>query len=160
MEMMNNVYLGLGSNIGNRKENINRALFLLKDRTKFIKKSSLYETEPWGVKKQRKFYNCVVNVKTKLNPVELLALVKNIEIGMGRQKTFRNGPRVIDIDIILYNNDMIETEELTIPHFGMHERSPVLIPLAEIEPNFIHPKTGKTIKELLSKISIKGVKRL
>jgi 2-amino-4-hydroxy-6-hydroxymethyldihydropteridine diphosphokinase len=141
------VYLGLGSNLGNREENLDRALALLSERMRMGKVSSIYDTEPIGNTSQPRFLNLACEVFTRLQPEGLLTLAKGIESKIGRQS--RTGePRPIDIDILLYGDTVVDTPELVIPHPKMTERSFVLVPLSEIAPDFIHPVTKKTIKEM------------
>lgn len=150
---MKKVYLGLGSNIGDRKANLNSAIKMLGERMKIDAVSSIYETEPLGYDDQPKFLNAVCLARTNLGPLQLLSLVKGIESSMGRETGFPNGPRTIDIDIILYNDMSVIDPELTIPHPRMSERAFVLIPLAEIAPtNLIHPFTRERIADLAAKV--------
>jgi 2-amino-4-hydroxy-6-hydroxymethyldihydropteridine diphosphokinase len=143
------VYLGIGSNLGQREENCLKAIELLgKKGIIIIKRSSLYRTEPWGVREQPDFINMVVEAETELSPDDLLRVIKEIEREMGRVETFRWGPRIIDIDILLYNDMVYEGPELRIPHPLMHEREFVLIPLCEIAPEKIHPVLKRTMNEL------------
>ena len=154
------VYLSLGSNLGNRQENLDRALKLLSERMRMGKVSSIYDTEAVGPISQPRFLNLACEVFTRLAPEGLLALVKGIEQKMGRYS--RSGePRIIDIDIVLYGDKVVDTPELVIPHPKMHERSFVLVPLAEIAPDFVHPVLKKTMKELNKAIKEKqGVLKL
>lgn len=146
---MSIVYIGIGSNLGDREENCERAIkLLIKNGITVTKRSSMIETEPWGVKEQPKFINMAVELETCLKPDELLHLLKNIEGEVGRSTTTRWGPRVIDLDILLYNDLIMKTPELEIPHPGIKEREFVLKPLAEIAPGKIHPVLQKTIKDL------------
>jgi GTP cyclohydrolase-4 len=141
------VYLSLGSNLGNRQANLDQALKLISERMRLGKVSSIYDTEPVGLVNQPRFLNLACEVLTRLSPEGLLALLKGIEQKMGRYS--RTGePRIIDIDIVLFGDQVISTPNLVIPHPKMHERAFVLIPLAEIAPDFIHPVLKKTIKEL------------
>jgi len=143
-------YIGIGSNLGDRKENCFRAVQLLKENNiSVLKESSLYETEPWGVKDQPKFINMVVMLETTKTPMELLNTLKSIESKMGRRPSKRWGPREIDLDILLYGDMIVDEEELKIPHPLLEKREFVLIPLSEIAPDLIHPISGKTISELL-----------
>jgi len=146
------VYLGLGSNMGNRQDNLDRALDFLSQRLRVEKVSSIYDTEPLGNIEQPRFLNLVCQVYTRLAPVELLTLAKGIEKKMGRVLDKSNTPRPIDIDILFYGDRAIETPELVIPHPRLAERAFALIPLAEIAPDLVHPVSSKTIKEL-----VKGV---
>jgi 2-amino-4-hydroxy-6-hydroxymethyldihydropteridine diphosphokinase len=141
------VYLSLGSNLGNRQANLDMALHLLSERMRMGKISSIYDTEPLGNVNQPRFLNLAAEVFTRLSPEGLLALTKGIERKMGRYS--RSGePRVIDIDIVLYGDTVLDTPDLVIPHPKMAERSFVLMPLAEIAPDLVHPVLKKTIKEL------------
>lgn len=141
------VYLSLGSNLGNRQENLDRALKLLSERMRLGKVSSIYDTEAVGPITQPNFLNIACEVFTRLTPEGLLALAKGIEQKMGRYS--RSGePRIIDIDIILYGDQVVDTKDIVIPHPKMHERSFVLIPLAEIAPDVVHPVLKKSMKEL------------
>lgn len=142
-------YIGIGSNLGNRQENCFRAVEILEKRgIKVQKKSSLYETEPWGVKDQPRFINMVVQIETTLEPNDLLRLLKAIEREIGRQDSFRWGPRMIDLDILLFNALVLNEENLQIPHPCLHEREFVLRPLNEIAPDIIHPVFHMSIDKL------------
>lgn len=145
------VYIGIGSNLGNREENCLKAIRLMEEQgIKVVKRSSLYETEPWGVKDQPMFINMVIEAETELTPQELLKALKSIESSMGRTETKRWGPRLIDLDILFYNDMIINTPELRIPHPYIHERPFVLRPLGEIAPELEHPVLKKKIKELMN----------
>lgn len=141
------VYFSIGSNLGNRQENLDRALKMLSERMRMGKVSSIYDTEAVGPISQPRFLNLAAEGFTNLKPEGLLALVKGIEQKMGRYS--RSGePRVIDIDIIFYGDQVIEGKDLTIPHPEMSQRSFVLTPLVEIAPDFIHPVLKQPVKDL------------
>ena len=154
------VYLGLGSNLGNRQENLDQALKLLAQRMRLGKVSSIYDTEPIGNVNQPRFLNLACEAFTRLSPEGLLALVKGIEQKMGRYS--RSGePRIIDIDILLFGDNVIKSQDLVIPHPQIAERSFVLVPLAEIAPDVVHPVTKKTMKEMNQAIKeVQGVLKL
>lgn len=146
------VYLSLGSNTGDRFKLIEQAVGLLNlaQDIKLIRTSALYETEPWGLKNQNWFLNMIAEIKTPLSAQDLLVKCQNIErtLGRNREKETRWGERPIDIDIIFYGKEIINTQFLTIPHKHMHERAFVLVPLLELVPDFVHPVSNKTVSEL------------
>jgi dihydropteroate synthase/2-amino-4-hydroxy-6-hydroxymethyldihydropteridine diphosphokinase len=155
---MTRVYLGLGSNLGDRYGRLIEALDRLQACLAIDAISSIYETEPWGYADQPRFLNAVCGGETDLSPQELLGAVKTIEILGGREPTFRYGPRAIDIDILLYGADVIDQAEISIPHAQLHERNFVLAPLNEIAPEAVHPQLGKTIEALSAAIDLSQVK--
>lgn len=149
--MSQTVYLSLGSNVGDRAENLRHALAALADAGVDVSRvSSIYETEPVDLLAQPWFLNCVVEARTKLGPLELLHALRAIEARMGSKKLVAKGPRLIDIDILLYAGQAIETPELTIPHPRMHLRRFVLVPLAEIAQHLHHPISGLTPRQMLA----------
>lgn len=157
---MATVYLGLGSNLGDREAHIRAALRELERVVTLRALSSLYETEPWGVREQPRFLNAVCAGETGLTPHALLAEIKAIERRMGRQPSVRYGPRLIDIDILFYEDRVVQTDELQIPHPRLAERAFVLVPLVEIAPHLKHPITGCTSSELLAQLgTVQGVRR-
>jgi GTP cyclohydrolase-4 len=147
--------------LGDRQYNLDRALEFLSQRLRVEKVSSLYDTEPMGNANQPRFLNLVCQVSTGLEPMALLTLVKGIESKLGRLPHHTsNDPRPIDIDILFYGDQVVETPKLVIPHPGLTERAFVLIPLAEIAPDLVHPVNGKTAEELVkSAINVQGVFR-
>src|SRR5579884_4456227 len=152
------VYLALGSNIGDRRGNLAAALQRLREVVEITAISSIYETEPVGYLDQPRFFNIVIAGKTSLSAPELLKYAKDIEVAIGRQPTFRNGPRPIDIDIIFFDDSQIVQDHLIVPHPRMAERAFVLVPLTEIAPDAVDPVSGHTVQELLKSVSQDGVK--
>ncbi len=146
-------YIGIGSNLGNRQENCLRAIELLQKKGIIVtKRSSLYKTEPWGVKDQPRFINMAVEIDTSLEPKELLKILKNIEKELGREKSSKWGPRIIDLDILLFDDIILNEDNLKIPHPLMQERDFVLRPLCEIAPDIYHPLLKLSMYELMQKI--------
>src|SRR5699024_5401448 len=160
---MNEAFIGLGSNIEPRSEYLDRAIKLLEnhEEVKIVNRSSIYETEPVDYTKQDKFLNMVIAVETSLSNLELLTYCQEIEIKLGRDRdaqSFDKGPRTIDLDILLFNNENRDLDVLRIPHPRMHERAFVLIPFNEIAPDRILPTSGKRIDELVERLSAREVK--
>jgi len=147
-------YIGLGSNLGDRKKNLDDAVRLLSGMPgiEAVKVSSYYETEPVGYEEQGLFINAVARVETSLSALGLLRACQNIEIRLGRVRTVRWGPRTIDLDVLLFGTSIIDTPELEVPHPLMHERAFVLEPLCELDPDVLHPVLKKTAKELLASL--------
>lgn len=151
------VYLSLGSNIGERQENLLKAVDYISQRMRVEKKSSIYDTAPLENPNQNRFLNMTCQVTTTIPAATLLSLFKGIENKMGRVPGPPNGPRPIDIDILLYGDDIINTPDLKVPHPRMLERAFVLVPLVEIAPDIVHPVQKRTIKELLTIVQSKGI---
>jgi 2-amino-4-hydroxy-6-hydroxymethyldihydropteridine diphosphokinase len=162
-EAMTTVFIGIGSNMGDKVNNCQRAIDTLGEKMVLRNVSSCYETKPWGYSEQEDFVNCVVEAATSLGTDGLLSLLQMIERDVGRGGVTRRrwGPRIIDLDILFYGNKVVEEEGLNIPHSLLHQRAFVLVPLAEIAPTFLHPGLKKTPLEMLSElVDRSGVKRL
>jgi 2-amino-4-hydroxy-6-hydroxymethyldihydropteridine diphosphokinase len=144
--MASPVYLALGTNLGDREANLQTAIAALAPKASVVRQSTIYATPPWGYTDQPEFLNQVLEADTLLHPLPLLHKLKSIEAQMGREKTFRNGPRLIDLDILFYGQEIVEGELLEIPHPRLQDRAFVLAPLAEIAPSFVHPVLNETIE--------------
>jgi 2-amino-4-hydroxy-6-hydroxymethyldihydropteridine diphosphokinase len=154
------VYIALGSNLGNRAGNLQAAIEALEPEVHSLKCSAVYETPPWGYSDQPQFLNQVIEAETNLTPIALLDYLKKIEVQLGRQETFRFGPRIIDLDIIFYDSEVIDSPPLIIPHPRLAERGFVLMPLADLAPDFRHPILGDSVTDLLSKVETDGIFRV
>jgi 2-amino-4-hydroxy-6-hydroxymethyldihydropteridine diphosphokinase len=150
---MAEVFIGMGSNMGDRLVNLNNAVGLLTQECKIRQVSSVFETEPEGYEGQPDFLNCVVRGETELSPRELLDELKSIEKTMGRRPSFPNGPRPIDLDILFYGKRVVKEAGLEIPHPRLHERAFVLVPIVQIAPFFVHPALHKTMQQLLTELT-------
>lgn len=147
---MSTAYLLLGTNLGNKEDNLKKAIKLIKKLGRIKKHSAIYETEPWGFIEERNFFNMALCLETFLSPFELLNEILRIEISIGRKRQEKQWiAREIDIDIIFYDDRIIHDECLTVPHPQLQKRKFVLVPLNEIAPSFIHPSVGKNISTLL-----------
>lgn len=159
---MNQVYIALGTNIEPREGHLEEALQLLAENNdiQIEKKSSIYETAPVGYADQADFLNMVIAIKTSLSPIGLLDVCQEIEQHLGRKRTIRFGPRTIDLDILVYNQENRQTERLIIPHPRMHERAFVLVPFAEITPELMIPSIQKCVKDLLVILPEESIKEV
>ncbi len=155
---MNNVFLIIGSNLGNKAENLKQSIRLIEQSAGIVKKfSAVYETEPWGVEQQPAYYNQVLEIITEYNAEELMTRLLNIEKVMGRIRINKYDARNIDIDILFFNDEIYNSETIIIPHPSLHLRRFVLVPLAEIAPEFVHPVFNKNIFRLLDECEDSGL---
>jgi 2-amino-4-hydroxy-6-hydroxymethyldihydropteridine diphosphokinase len=153
---MATVYIALGTNLGDRKANLESALGHLSMHVRIRDRSPIYETEPWGIADQPRFLNMVVSGESDLEPPALLRFLKGIERTMGRTGGIRYGPRLIDLDILFYDGRVIDKEDLLVPHPRLAERRFVLVPLADIAPALVHPALGASVREMLSRLPDDG----
>lgn len=151
------IYLGLGANLGDRMANLQAARDALQPPVAVLRNSKVYETSPWGFVDQPSFLNQVIEAQTTLSPYRLLHHLKSIERRLGRTTTFRYGPRLIDLDILFFGNQILDLGGLLIPHPRLAERAFVLVPLAELAPELVHPQNGQSIRQLLSHVDTSGV---
>jgi 2-amino-4-hydroxy-6-hydroxymethyldihydropteridine diphosphokinase len=156
--MKHTIYLALGTNLGDRLENIQAALKALSPDVQISAESPIYETPPWGYLDQPDFLNQVLMGETDLEPLILLRYLKRLEADLGRLPGVRYGPRQIDLDILFYDELILETPELTIPHPRLAERAFVLVPLADLAPDLCHPETGETVQDMLNKVDRQDIK--
>jgi len=157
MNMNHTVYLSLGTNIGNRAENLKQAITSLSPQMRVKKKSKVFETPPWGYTDQEPFLNQIVKVTTYLDPEPLLKHLKRLEVALGRKATFRYGPRLIDLDILFFDDLVLSTPILTIPHPHVHDRGFVLVPMMDIAPDHMHPVMKKSIREMIALCNTEGI---
>jgi len=153
------VYLALGSNLGNRLSNLKEAIAALPPQMEVKAKSAVYETPPWGYEDQPRFLNQVLKATTYLDPEPLLKHLKRLEVALGRKETFQNGPRLIDIDILFYDELILNKPSLVIPHPRLQERGFVLLPLMDLDPNLTHPVTKKSVREMMTDCNVEGIKK-
>jgi len=153
------VYLALGSNLGDRRANLKDAIAALPPQMEVNAKSSVYETPPWGYEDQPKFLNQVIKAKTYLDPEPLLKHLKRLEVALGRKESFPNGPRLIDMDILFYDDLVLNTAALSIPHPRLHERGFVLLPLMDINPDLVHPINKKSVREMAAGCDMGGIEK-
>jgi len=153
------VYLALGSNLGNRLANLKQAVAALSPQMEVKAKSHVYETPPWGYEDQPRFLNQVIKVKTYLEPEPLIKHIKRLEVTLGRKASFQNGPRLIDIDLLFYDDLILNTTSLVIPHPRLHERGFVLLPLMDIDPELVHPVNKKSVREMVALSDVGGIEK-
>lgn len=153
------IYLALGSNLGNRLANLKQALTALSPQMEVKAKSHVYETPPWGYEDQPRFLNQVIKVKSYLEPEPLLKHLRRLEVTLGRKVSFQNGPRLIDIDILFYDDLILNTASLVIPHPRLHERGFVLLPLMDIDPDLVHPANRKSVREMAALSDVDGIEK-
>lgn len=154
------IYLALGSNLGDRLANLKQAIASLTPQIEVKAKSPVYETPPWGFEDQPKFLNQVVRAKTYLEPEQLLKHLKRLEIALGRKESFPNGPRLIDIDILFFDDLVLNTPALIVPHPRLHERGFVLVPLMDLDPDLVHPVNKKSVREMLADCNVSAVEKI
>ncbi len=150
--MNHTIYLALGTNLGDRSANLRAALNALPPEVKVITESKVHETPPWGYVDQPAFLNMVIQGETSLTPEALLKYLKQLEQQLGRVQSFRWGPRLIDIDLLFYDDLILETDSLSVPHPRLHQRAFVLDPLVEIAPDLIHPVLKESIRTLQARL--------
>jgi len=153
------VYLALGSNLGNRLSNLKQAVAAFSPQMEVKARSHVYETPPWGYEDQPRFLNQVIKVKTYLEPEPLFKHIKRLEVALGRKISFQNGPRLIDIDLLFYDDLILNTTSLVIPHPRLHERGFVLLPLMDIDPDLVHPVNKKSVREMAALSNIEGIEK-
>ena len=155
--MPEKIFLGLGSNLGDRLKNLESAIDAVRPHIAVTRRSSVYETPPWGYAAQNNFYNVAVEAETELSPSELIRELKTVEQRLGRTLSFKYGPREIDIDILLYGQTSVTEADLTIPHPRLAERAFILVPLAELAPDLKVPGFNRTVTELLQSLNTSGI---
>ncbi len=157
--MTHQIYLALGANLGDRLANLKSVYRGLPPKVRLLAESPIYQTAPWGFLDQPDFLNQVIQAETHMAPLELLTYLKLLETQIGRRPTFQNGPRLIDVDILFYDDWVVSYPTLTIPHPRLHERAFVLAPLADLAPDLRHPLLQKTAAQMLTQVDLEGVER-
>ena len=153
------VYLALGTNLGDRLANLKQAISALTPQMEVQTKSQVYETPPWGYEDQPKFLNQVIKAQTYLEPEALLKHLKRLEVALGRKASFQNGPRLIDIDLLFYDDLVLNQPALVLPHPRLHERGFVLLPLMDIAPDLMHPVYKKSVREMVAQCDLHGIEK-
>ena len=157
--MNHTVFIALGTNLGNRLANLQAAIQSMPPEVIVLAESHIYETPPWGYKDQPAFLNMVIKAETELEPEQLLQYLKELETELGREQSFHWGPRLIDLDILFYDDLVLDSPPLIIPHPRLHERAFVLVPLMELAPELIHPVFKKSVRELIAEVNTQGIVR-
>jgi 2-amino-4-hydroxy-6-hydroxymethyldihydropteridine diphosphokinase len=157
--MRHTVYIALGTNLGNRLDNLQAAIQSMPPEVIVLAESHIYETPPWGYEDQPAFLNMVIKAETELEPEQLLQYLKELETELGREQSFHWGPRLIDLDILFYDDLVLDTPPLVIPHPRLHERAFVLVPLMDLAPELIHPVFKKSVRELIAEVDTQGIDR-
>jgi 2-amino-4-hydroxy-6-hydroxymethyldihydropteridine diphosphokinase len=157
--MRHTVYIALGTNLGNRLDNLQAAIQSMPPEVIVLAKSHVYETPPWGYEDQPSFLNMVIKAETELEPEQLLQYLKGLETELGREQSFHWGPRLIDLDILFYDDLVLDSPPLIIPHPRLHERAFVLVPLMDLAPELIHPVFKKSVRELIAEVDTQGIVR-
>lgn len=157
--MDHTVYIALGTNLGDRSANLRAAIESMPPEVTVLVESHIYETPPWGYEDQPAFLNMVVKAETGLGPGALLEFLKQLEVELGREQNFRWGPRLIDLDILFYDDLVLDSPPLVIPHPRLHERAFVLVPLMDIAPDLIHPLFQRSVRDLLTGVDTQGILR-
>jgi 2-amino-4-hydroxy-6-hydroxymethyldihydropteridine diphosphokinase len=158
--MKHTVYIALGTNLGDRLANLRTAIQSMPPEIIVIEESYIYETPPWGYKDQPAYLNMVIKGETGMEPEPLLTYLKQLEVELGREQNFRWGPRLIDLDILFCDDLVIDTPPLVIPHPRLHERAFVLVPLADVAPELVHPVLHKNVNQLLAEVDARGITRI
>ncbi|HSL27869.1 MAG TPA: 2-amino-4-hydroxy-6-hydroxymethyldihydropteridine diphosphokinase [Anaerolineales bacterium] len=151
------VYLALGSNLGDRLANLKQAIAALTPQMDVKAKSQVYETPPWGYENQPKFLNQAIKATTYLDPERLLKHIKRLEVALGRKASVPNGPRLIDMDILFYDNLVVNKPSLVIPHPRLHERAFVLLPLMDLAPDLVHPIRRQSVRDMAAMCNAEGI---
>jgi len=158
-DMEHIVYIALGSNLGDRLANLKAAINNFPPQLEVLQKSNIYETPPWGITDQPTFLNQVVKAETYMQPEPLLHHLKRLEAALGRQPGVQNGPRLIDLDILFFDDLILDSPRLKLPHPRMHERAFVLVPLADLEPTLIHTALNQSVSDLLKAVDQSGIQK-
>jgi 2-amino-4-hydroxy-6-hydroxymethyldihydropteridine diphosphokinase len=153
------VYIALGTNLGDRLTNLRAAIESMPPEIIVLAESHVYETPPWGYENQPAFLNMVIKAETGLEPEPLLAYLKQLEVELGREQNIRWGPRLIDLDILFYDDLVLDSLPLVIPHPRLHERAFVLVPLMDVAPDLVHPVFRSRVSDFLAELETKGIAR-